>query len=219
MTLDEYLQDVFIREDSLLCDIKADIDAHAMPAISVSAVTAATLHWLIKVLDRRHLLEIGALGGYSAVWLARAMRADGHLTSLELRSDYRDVALANVRRAGLADRVTFRVGPAAQSLSDLKAEQARFDFFFIDADKDNYPLYLRDVLALAEPGAIIAADNTLQGGRILDAHNHSSSVQAIRNFNHLVANHPQLLPLMLPIGDGLTIARYQPEGATGNLPS
>ncbi|PSR23609.1 MAG: methyltransferase [Sulfobacillus acidophilus] len=210
MTLDEYLDATFIHEDPLLGEIKRDIVDHAMPAIYIPIVTAATLHWLIKAFARRQALEIGALGGYSGVWLARALPSDGHLTSLELRSDYRDVALANVRRAGLADRVTFRVGPAAASLRDLEAENAQFDFFFIDADKENYPLYLDYALKLAEPGAIIAADNTLQGGHILDPDNHSKNVEAIRHFNRQVANHPHLLPLLLPIGDGLTLARYQP---------
>jgi caffeoyl-CoA O-methyltransferase len=210
MTLDEYLDSVFIHEDTILQEIKMDIAAHEMPAIYVPAVTAATLHWLVRAFARHQALEIGSLGGYSGAWLARALPTDGHLTCLELRPDYCDIALANMHRAGLASRVTFRVGPAATSLKELEAEGARFDFFFIDADKENYPLYLDYALKLAEPGAIIAADNTLQGGQVLDPDNHRHNVEAIRRFNGQVAEHPQLLPLLLPIGDGLTLARYQP---------
>ncbi|MCL5116877.1 MAG: O-methyltransferase [Firmicutes bacterium] len=159
----------------------------------------------------KSILEIGALGGYSGVWLARGLPEGGRLTSLELRPDYRDVAEANLRRAGLADRVSYRVGPAADSLEALRADGARFDFFFIDADKDNYPLYLDYALALAEPGALITADNTLQGGRVFDPKAQSSAVEAIRRFNQRVAEHPELTSLLLPIGDGLTVARYQPS--------
>ncbi len=211
MSLDDYLDAVFIHEDDVLKAIKEDIVARGMPAIFVPPLTGAALHWLVRMTHSKSILEIGALGGYSGVWLARGLPEGGRLTSLELRPDYRDVAEANLRRAGLADRVSYRVGPAADSLEALRADGARFDFFFIDADKDNYPLYLDYALALAEPGALITADNTLQGGRVFDPKAQSSAVEAIRRFNQRVAEHPELTSLLLPIGDGLTVARYQPS--------
>lgn len=210
MTLDEYLDAVFIHEDTLLKDIKAGIVERGMPSISVPPVTGAALAWLIQTTQRKNILEIGALGGYSGVWMARALPADGRLTSLELRAEYRDVARASLERAGLGDRVTYRVGPAADSLAELEKEGAKFDFFFIDADKENYPVYLEYAVKLAEPLAIIAADNTLQGGRVLDDDNQHSNVAAIRDYNRRAAEHPQLAALLLPIGDGLTLAQYRP---------
>lgn len=211
MTFDEYLNEVFLHEDAVLQAVKEDVVARGMPAIFVPAVTGAALHWLVRMSQSRNVLEVGALGGYSGIWLARALPHGGHLTSLELRAEYCDVALANMTRAGLEDRVSYRVGPAAESMAALVDEGQRFDFFFIDADKDNYPTYLEYALKLANPGALIAADNTLQGGRVLDPDQHGVSVNAIRRFNDQVAQHPQLMALLLPIGDGLTIAQYQPS--------
>lgn len=207
MTFDQYLDQVFVHEDDILTDVKADIVQRGMPAIFVPTVTGAALNWLIRVAGSRDVLEIGALGGYSGIWLARALPSEGTLTSLELRPEYRDVAMANLTRAGLQDRVTYRVGPAADTLAQLQAEGRSFDFFFIDADKDNYPVYLDYAVQLARPGAIITADNTLQGGRVLDPNATSPAVEAIRTFNQKAADHPRLESLILPIGDGLTIAR------------
>lgn len=209
MNLDQYLDTVFIHEDALLRDIKADIVKRGMPSISVPPVTGAALSWLIGATNRKNILEIGVLGGYSGVWMARALPDNGRLTSLELLPEYRDVALANLTRAGLGGQVTYRVGPAADSLAQLEREGARFDFFFIDADKINYPVYLQYALKLAEPGAIIAADNTLQGGRVLDQNYQDASVEAIRTFNQAVADNPRLKGMLLPIGDGLTVAQVR----------
>lgn len=207
MNFDQYLDQVFVHEDDILKMVKADIVEHGMPAIFVPTVTGAALNWLIQVSGSRDVLEIGALGGYSGIWLARALPAGGTLTSLELRPDYRDVALANLTRAGFKDRVAYRVGPAAESLAQLEDDGRTFDFFFIDADKDNYPIYLDYAVRLARPGAIITADNTLQGGRVLDPEITSPAVEAIRAFNQHAADHPRLQSLILPIGDGLTVAR------------
>ena len=209
MTVSEYLDEVFIHEDALLKAIKEEIVAKGMPAISVPPITGATLSWLIKISGRHNVLEIGALGGYSGVWMARALPENGHLTSLELRPDYRDVAAANLARAGFESRTTYLVGPACESLQLLASRDAHFDFFFIDADKENYPVYLEYALKLAEPGAIIAADNTLQSGKVLEKAT-TPSVEAIQIFNRQVASHPHLTPLLLPIGDGLTVAQYHP---------
>jgi predicted O-methyltransferase YrrM len=207
MNFDQYLDQVFVHEDDILKMVKAGIVERGMPAIFVPTVTGAALNWLIQVSGSRDVLEIGALGGYSGIWLARALPAGGTLTSLELRPDYRDVALANLTRAGFKDRVAYRVGPAAESLAQLEDEGRTFDFFFIDADKDNYPIYLDYAVRLARPGAIITADNTLQGGRVLDPEITSPAVEAIRAFNQHAADHPRLQSLILPIGDGLTVAR------------
>ena len=193
MTLDEYLDHVFIQEDDVLLAIKQDIVDRNMPAIFVPAVTGAALAWLIRTHRCRAALEIGALGGYSGVWIARALGERGTLTSLELRADYRDVAHANVTRAGLAERVTYRVGPAADSLAQLKAEGARFDFFFIDADKPTYPDYVRWALRLTRPGSLIVVDNVVHGGQVVDDGGADPVIRGTRDALEVLGSTPSLV--------------------------
>lgn len=207
MNFDQYLENTFRLEDDILKDVKADIIARHMPAIFVPAITGAFLRWLVESNQSKNILEIGALGGYSGIWLARGLNDDGHLTSLELRQDYADVAYANLSRAHLSHKARYVVGPALDSLQNLTNTGAKFDFFFIDADKGNYPRYLDFCLQLAHPGAIIAADNTLMGERVLHSQENSPDVTAIREYNTRVAQDDRLAGLLLPIGDGLTVAR------------
>ena len=202
----EYAETLFVHEDVILHQIKADIRQRGMPEIFVSPMIGALLNWLVQVRRPQNALEIGALGGYSGVWLARGLPPEGRLTSLELSPEYVDVARANLARAGFGDRVDYRVGPALSSLKQLQDEGRRFDFFFIDADKENYPHYLEWALRLANPGAIITADNALQNGRVHTASHHEPSTEAMRRFNQMAAEHPQLRSLLIPLGDGLLVA-------------
>lgn len=203
----EYAETMFVKEDSILQEIKADIRRRGMPEIFVPPLIGALLHWLVRVRAPLEVLEIGALGGYSGVWLARGLPESGRLLSLELDPMFAQVAQANLTRAGLGDRVQYRVGPALESLTQLEQEGRRFDFFFIDADKENYPGYLEWALVLANPGALITADNALQNGRVYSSQAHDESTQAIRRFNQMVADHPRLSSLLLPLGDGLVVAQ------------
>ena len=202
----QYAEATFVEEDELLKSIRDDIRVHRMPEIFVPPFVGALLNWLVHSHHCRHILEIGALGGYSGVWLARALDSSGHLTSLELNPEYAEVARANLARAGLGDRVEYRVGPALDSLRQLYGEGERFDFFFIDADKENYPNYLEWAVKLAVPGAIIAADNALQDGRVYSPDASDASTVAIRRFNQMAAHHPELRALLLPVADGLVVA-------------
>lgn len=202
----EYAESVFLHEDGALRATREDIVARGMPAIFVSPYVGAILNWLVHVKGARRVLEIGALGGYSGIWLARGLGEDGTLTSLEINPEYARVARSNLERAGLGERVEYRIGPALDSLKRLGEEGARFDFVFIDADKENYPAYLEETIRLALTGAIIAADNTLQGDRVTDPAHREPSTEAIRRFNDRAATDPRLRSLLIPLGDGLTVA-------------
>jgi len=196
-------------EDEVLRSIKADIAARDMPAISVPPELGRLLTLLVRMSGAKRVLEIGALAGYSGVCLARGLTAGGTLTSLELSVEFAQVAKANLDRAGLSDRVSYRTGPALASLDELEREGARFDFVFIDADKPNYPHYLERVIRLASPGMIICGDNILLGERILDLHNQDDSVLGMRAFLDQLANDPRLESVVLTARDGFAIARVK----------
>lgn len=153
------------------------------------------------------MLEIGALGGYSGICLARGFGKDGKLTSLELEERYSELAHENLTKAGFGHQATYMTGPALQNLEMLVNDEKRFDFFFIDADKENYENYLNYCLQLAEPGAIIVADNVLAGGSVIEPEGPSKRyTEFMKKFNETVANHPQLESLLIPVGDGLTVS-------------
>ena len=144
--------------------------ASGLPAYAVSPAQGKLLFLLAQIQGARSILELGTLGGYSTIWLARALPPDGTLVTLEASPKHAEVAHANIANAGLADRVEFRVGSALDTLPQLAAEgRAPFDLVFIDADKSGYPTYLDWALKLTRPGSVIVADNCIRGGRPLRA--------------------------------------------------
>lgn len=164
-----------------------------LPDIAVSPLHGRLLTVLARAIGSRRILEIGTLGGYSTICLARAVEPDGEVVTLELDAHHADVASANLERAGLRDRVRIMVGPAAESLRSLReTEAAPFDFTFIDADKAAYPLYLDESVALSRPGALIVADNVVRRGRILDEGRDDPDVAGIRDFLRRVGDDPRL---------------------------
>lgn len=178
-----------------------------MPSISVSPSSGKLLTMLVSIAGAKNILEIGALGGYSGICLARGFGEGGMLTSLELEEKYAELARSNLTKAGFGDQVSYMTGPALESLETLTADQKRFDFFFIDADKANYNSYLEYCIKLAEPGALIVADNVLAGGSVADpGAKPKRYTEFMKNFNETAANHPRLESLLLPIGDGMTIS-------------
>jgi caffeoyl-CoA O-methyltransferase len=187
--------------------VLASLREHHMPDISVKPGYGRLLTMLAAASGASNALEIGALGGYSGICLARGLRPDGHLVSLELKPDFAEVARRNVTAAGYGDRVTYRIGEALDRLKELEDEGRTFDFFFIDADKGNYPNYLDWAIKLGNPGAFIIGDNTLMKGRVMDESVTSPSVRAMRLFNERIANDPRLQSVILPAYDGLAIAR------------
>ena len=168
--VDQYLAERYAPADDALTAALAVNDAAHLPPIGVSATQGKLLQILAKMIGARRILEIGTLGGYSSLWLGGALPADGRLITLELKARYATVARSNFARAGLADRIEVREGPALDSLEKLHAESVEpFDFFFIDADKVNSPNYLTWALKLAHRGSVIVFDNVIREGAIVDA--------------------------------------------------
>jgi len=191
--VDTYLTATVVNPDPGFAAVRrATVDA-GLPPIEVSAPHGKLLHLLARVVGARRILEIGTLAGYSATWLARALPADGVLVTLELDAWHAEVATRNVEQMNVASLVDIRVGPAAESLAQLVAEQAEpFDLVFIDADKASIPEYVEWAVRLAHPGTVIVVDNVVRNGRVLDADSDDPNVQGVRRMNELLASHPRL---------------------------
>jgi predicted O-methyltransferase YrrM len=203
-----YIQRLFVHEDNALQRAREEAWAEGLPGIEVSAELGALLGILARTVGARKILEIGTLGGYSGSWLARALPPGGKLITLEVNPHHAEVARRNFERAGVADRVVIRVGPALETLPDLRGE-APFDLIFIDADKDNYPSYLDWAIGFSRPGALIVADNVLQGGRVLANPPPDAVAAGIQEFNRRAAQHPRLDAIILPARgawDGILVA-------------
>ncbi|MBN6189131.1 O-methyltransferase [Aneurinibacillus sp. BA2021] len=208
--MNSYIDAVFHSQDALLEDVILSIKENGMPSISVSPSSGKLLTLLVSMSGAKNILEIGALGGYSGICLARGFGRDGKLTSLELEEKYAELAYRNLSKAGFGDQVSYSTGTALESLEQLVNDKKRFDFFFIDADKENYENYLNYCIALAEPGAFIVADNVLAGGSVADESVEPKRyTELMKKFNETVANHPQLESILIPIGDGLTLSKVK----------
>ncbi|WP_442601386.1 O-methyltransferase [Paenibacillus sp. KN14-4R] len=205
-TPEAYLDQLYAPDQDLQV-IQANIEANKMPSISVAPAYGRLLTMFIKMIKAKDVLEIGALGGYSGVCLCRGLPQDGRLVSLEIRPEFAELAKGHLESLGFGKYVEYRIGEALDSLSQLKEEGRTFDFFFIDADKVNYPNYLERAIELANPGAIIVGDNILMHGRTKDPTITKKSVEAMRAFNRQIATDPRLESTTLPAFDGLAIAR------------
>lgn len=208
ITAESYMEGLY-EEDTVLERVKEVIRTQNMPEISIAPGYGRLLTMLVTMIGATKVLEIGALGGYSGICLARGLKEGGKLISLELKQEFADVAKQNLTEAGLGELVEYRIGEALIHLNDLLEQGVRFDFFFIDADKVNYPNYLELAIKLANPGAIIAGDNTLMRGKVVDTNQTKASVQAMRTFNQLIATDPRLESTILPAYDGLALARVK----------
>lgn len=191
--VDRYLAGLLAPDDDVLEAALAASDAAGLPAIQVSATQGKLLQLLARLQGARTILEIGTLGGYSTIWLARALPQGGHMVTLELDPKHAEVARSSLAGACLADRVEVRVGPAFESLAALEAEGAGpYDLVFVDADKVNGPAYLEWALALARPGSLLVFDNVVRGGAVTDADSTDGSVHGIRRLLHLLAAEPRV---------------------------
>lgn len=202
---EQYVDDLYAK-DADLEHVKAVLAERGMPDISVADGYGRLLTMLVKLKGASSVLEIGALGGYSGICLARGMGEAGKLVSLELLQHYADVAKANMEAAGLGDKVEYVVGDAKASLAQLASEGRKFDFFFIDADKEGYPIYLDFALEMANPGALIVGDNIFLRGRTVDETKQGPAVRAVRSFNERIATDERLMSTVIPGYDGLAIA-------------
>lgn len=186
--VDDYIGETLLGEDMVLDQALAATAEAGMPAIAVSPAQGKMLALLVRIHRAERVLEVGTLGGYSTIWMARALPAGGRLLSLEVNSAYAGVATANIERAGLSDCVEVRVGAALQTLQALVEEGAGpFDLAFIDADKESTPEYFTLALALVRPGGVIITDNVVRGGAIADAETEDPRAAGMRRFHELLA--------------------------------
>jgi predicted O-methyltransferase YrrM len=191
--VDRYITDLLVAPDQAL-EAALQTSAEAgLPPINVAPNQGKLLQLLATLRGARNILEIGTLGGYSTIWLAHALPADGRLVTLEAEPLHAKIARINIARAGLEKIVEVRLGPALDSLKQLVAEESgSFDFIFIDADKENYPDYLVWSLKLSRRGTCIIADNVVRNGAVIDPVNEDPRVQGVRRFNELLAAEPRV---------------------------
>jgi len=201
--LDEYVGALYAHDDPLLNALREEADRAGLPPISISPRAGRLLQILLRAIAARRVLEVGTLGGYSAIWMGRALGEEGSILSLEIDPAHAEFARRALSRAGLADRVTVRVGRALDLLPALDGE--RFDAVFIDADKEPLPTYLDWALRLTRRGGLIMADNALWGGRVADPAVTDAETMAVREFNRRFASDPRIDATVLPVGDGLAV--------------
>ena len=210
--IDRYIEERFAPQDAALEAAVRESRQAGLPEIQVSPNEGKLLQLFAEMVGARRILEIGTLGGYSAIHFGRALPEDGELISLEIDERHAEVARQNVERAGLENKVEIRVGDARELLAEIAANgEGPFDLVFIDADKTGYPEYLEWSMRLTRPGSLILGDNTVRGGSVLDPED--GSARATNEFNEKIAGDPRLSAILLPILreriDGLTIARVR----------
>ena len=198
-------------DDSLDAAVRASEEA-GLPSIQVSPAQGKFLYMLATVQRAKRILEIGTLGGYSTIWLARALPADGRLITMEIDPKHAKVAQSNLEREGVADKVELLVGNALELLPELeKRNESPFDLSFIDADKVSIPTYFESALRMSRPGSLILVDNVVRDGKIIEESSSDASVQGVRRLNDMIAGDPRITATVLQtVGikgyDGLAIA-------------
>ena len=213
--VDDYIVDSLVGGDQPQAALEANAAA-GLPAIDVSPAQGKFLYLLAKSTAARRILEVGTLGGYSTIWLARALPADGRLVTLEIDPHHAEVARRNLEEAGVGDRVEVRVGPALDSLAALAKERiGPFDFVFIDADKEHNADYVDAAIDVARPGALILVDNVVREGGVLDDRSTDSKILGTRRLYDTLANEPRLEATAIQtVGakkwDGFILAVVQP---------
>jgi predicted O-methyltransferase YrrM len=191
--VDEYLTDLLVRPDPTLEAALKASDAAGLPQIQVASNQGKLLMLLARAQGARRILEIGTLGGYSTIWLARALPADGRLITLEAVPTHAKVARQNIDRAGFAESVEVRLGRALETLAQLATEGlGPFDFIFLDADKRTYPEYLEWCIKLSHRGTMIVADNVVRNGAVVDTASRDADVQGVRRFLELLSTDQRL---------------------------
>lgn len=210
--VDSYIVDTLLdADDALDAAIKASDDA-GLPSIQVSAPQGKFMYLLARVHGAKRILEVGTLGGYSTIWLARALPAGGKLVTMEIDPKHAEVATANVRRAGLGDKVEVLVGNARELLPELeRRNEAPFDLTFIDADKASIPFYFESARRMSRPGSLILVDNVVREGAVIQADSDDVSVQGVRKLNDMLSGDASVEATVLQtVGvkgyDGLAIA-------------
>jgi len=200
----DYIVGLFSAEDELLASLREQADRTGLPPIAISAYEGRLLQVLLTSINARRVLEVGTLGGYSAICMARALPPGGRLLSVEINEHHADFARRYIDRAGLGDRIEVRVGRALDVLPSLDGE--RFDAIFLDADKEPLPTYFEWALRLVRPGGLIIGDNALWGGRAYNGDEPDDKTRGVREFNRRMATDPRVLGIIVPTHDGVAIA-------------
>ena len=200
----DYIVGLFGAEDELLASLREDAERTGLPGIAISADEGRLLQVLLTAINARHVLEVGTLGGYSAICMARVLPPGGRLVSIEINEDHATFARRYIARAGLSDRVEVRVGRALDVLPALDGE--RFDAVFLDADKEPLPTYFEWALRLVRPGGLIIGDNALWGGRVYEGDETDDKTKGVREFNRRMATDPRVLSIIVPTHDGVAVA-------------
>jgi len=214
--VDRYIGDTVVPQDEVLTEAICASEAAGLPSIAVSASQGKLLHIIARAMGTRSALEIGTLGGYSTIWIARALLGGGHMITLEADPKHAEVARANIARAGFAEIVDVRLGKALDTLPKLKAEnQGPFDLVFIDADKVNIPQYYEWSLKLTRPGSLIVVDNVVRDGGLINP-NGDESVQGVRKLHEILTNDKRVSATTIQtVGskgwDGVTFALVAAE--------
>jgi O-methyltransferase len=196
-----------VRETPVQRDLRAETQSLSFGHMQAVPDVAALLSLLVRLVGARQALEVGTFTGYSALAIAAALPADGKLITCEISANCARVARRSFERAGLADRVEVRVGPAAQTLRALQSEGASFDLAFVDADKESYDVYYEACLALLRPGGLIALDNALWSGAVADSSNSDPAANLLRSLNQKAHDDARVQACLLTVGDGVLLGR------------
>jgi len=207
--LHAYLLSVSLREPPILARLREETAAHPASGMQISPEQGQLMQLLVRLAGARRALEVGVFTGYSSLAVALALPADGHLLACDVSPEYTAVARRYWEEAGVSGRIELVLAPAHETLDARLAtgEAATYDFAFIDADKGNYLAYYERVLRLLRPGGLLAVDNTLWGGTVADPADRSADTVAIRRFNAMLHDDERIDLSLVPIGDGLTLAR------------
>ncbi len=206
--LREYLLSVSLREHPVLRQLREATQGHPESRYQIAPEQGQLMGQLVMLMGARRIIEVGVFTGYSALSMALAMPEDGRLVACDTSVPYTEVAKGYWRGAGVEGKIDLRIGPAAETLQSMIAagEAGRYDFAFIDADKERYDTYYEQLLVLLRPGGLIAVDNVLWSGRVIDPDNTDADTEAIRAFNAKLHKDDRIALSMVPIGDGLTLA-------------
>lgn len=207
--LEAYVADLGVREPEILRRLREETAPLPQHDMQIGPVQGGLFALLVKLLDVRRYLEVGTFTGYSSLAVALAMPPDGRLVCCDVSREWTDVARRYWAEAGVADRIELRLAPAVESLDALLADGAAgsFDFIFLDADKSGYDAYYERALRLVRPNGLIALDNTLQHGRVVEEGSESENVQAIRALNRKIRDDERVDEVLLPMADGITLVR------------
>ncbi len=204
-----YIRAIGCREDADLRRLREETAAHPAAQMQISPEQGQFMALLVELIGARKVVEVGTFTGYSAMWMSKAMGANGRVVCLDVSAEFTAIAKHHWELAGISDRIDLRLAPAADSLKTMinAGETGQYDFAFLDADKTGYDAYYEAALVLLRPGGLIAIDNVLWSGAVADPSDQKADTKALRALNEKIATDARVTVSLIPIGDGLTLAR------------